>query len=355
MEKFSRWRDSSTGIQPFSTPLPSRRRTDSMEHLLFLLGEVLKPLLGIVKSVLVLLALLLLFLIRDMIGVLLLPLGAVHRAFRSIFTALLTRLALLFMGFYWITVENVTLKRGRSHAKGHKKNISNRIKSGDVIVSNWCSYIDVLYFAFKFNPVFTQLYPATNTLRPISLWRAIAIAGSYPEFKPPTNLETYKLKDLCQLAAKNRWGPIVIFPEATTSNGRALLKFCPIFHEMSLPVKNCVIHVYAIKYDYEGFSPTYTVGSRFWHFMRLCGEFKNTLTVKHLATEESPSSPSFTASLQSTSTPFAKQDMVGSQVIHLLHQISRLRMTNLGVLDKADFLNYYWRTNSAYGKNRRIY
>ncbi|CAG8460080.1 3014_t:CDS:2 [Paraglomus occultum] len=308
MEKFSRWRDSSTGIHPFLTPV--------------------------------------------------LPLGAaVHRAFQSIFTALWTRLALLFMGFYWISEENVTLKRGRSHtSKGQKKPRSNRMKSGDVIVSNWCSYVDILYFTFKFNPMFTQLYPATNTLRPISMWKALLIAASFPQLKPPSNIETYSLKELRQQAVKNQLGPIVIFPEATTSNGRAFLKFCPVFHEMSLPVEDCVIHIYTIRYEYENFSPTYTAGNILWHYLKLCGEFKNTMIVKHLGTEESPSSPSFTVSQKAASIPLAKEDAVGAQVINLMHQISRLRMTNLDAKDKYDFLKYYWdRRKGAYGKNRRSY
>ena len=74
--------------------------------------------------------------------------------------------------------------------------------------------------------MFTQLYPATNTLRPISLWRAILIAGSYPQLKPPPNVETYPLKELCQLAAKNRWGPIVVFPEV--SDAQCLKMFLEI-------------------------------------------------------------------------------------------------------------------------------
>jgi len=77
------------------------------------------------------------------------------------------------------------------------------------------------------------------------------------------------------------------------------------------------------------------------------------MIVKRLGTEESPSSLSFTASSQSMSTELAKEDVVGSQVINLLQQISRLRTTNLGAKDKVDFLKYYWERKN--GRSRRVY
>jgi hypothetical protein len=77
-------------------------------------------------------------------------------------------------------------------------------------------------------------------------------------------------------------------------------------------------------------------------------QYKNSMAVKYLVADESPSSPTFTPS-----TSAKAQDTVGSQVIHLLHQISRLRMTNLGASDKADFLDYYWERTRGYGNKRK--
>ncbi|CAJ0748869.1 5188_t:CDS:2, partial [Entrophospora sp. SA101] len=74
---------------------------------------------------------------------------------------------------------------------------------------------------------------------------------------------------------------------------------------------------------------------------RLCGEFKNTLKVRFLNPEESPSSPNFNESStlsQSASSSILKQqqykqdeeiDKVGFQIINLLGQLSRFRKTNL--------------------------
>ncbi|CAG8457179.1 1029_t:CDS:10 [Ambispora leptoticha] len=355
MEKYSRWRDSGTGIQPFLPPVPSRQESNLFEAIGKILSFLIKPVLGLAKFLLVILAALLLFLIVDVLGLLLIKVKMVYRVYHYLFTCLLARIALFFMGFYWIRTERVSLRRGRVNTlKSRGAFDSTRLKSGDVIVSNWTSYVELIYLAFRYDPVFTEFYVSTNTLRPISLWTAIKITGQYPELNPPSGVKTYSITELSKLAKSNDMGPIVVFPEATTSNGRALLKFNPVFRDLSLPVEDFQILILNVKYEYENFSPTYTAGNKFWHFLRLCSEFKNQMNVKFLAADESPSSSSFTITSTATLTPYSAaraatlthEDQTGYQIINLVGQMSRLRKTNLGVQDKCDFLEYYWeRTN----------
>ena len=101
--------------------------------------------------------------------------------------------------------------------------------------------------ARRFDPVFTQLYPATSTLRPLSLWQAIGLTGAYPELEPPAGVKTETLTKLVAEARRTGRGPIVVFPEGTTSNGRALLKFVPVFTGWEMPVTDVGIHILAFR------------------------------------------------------------------------------------------------------------
>ncbi|CAG8472640.1 12908_t:CDS:2, partial [Cetraspora pellucida] len=132
----------------------------------------------------------------------------------------------------------------------------------------------------------------------------------------------------------------------TTSNGRALLKLVPIFKSLSSPVEDFSIHILITRYEYENFSPTYTIGNKFWHFVMLCSQYYNVLHVKILALEESLSSPNFAIpAMQSSGLPspsITQDDVIGSQILNLMGQLGRMRRTNFGMDDKKAFLDFYW-------------
>ncbi|RUS28898.1 hypothetical protein BC938DRAFT_481304 [Jimgerdemannia flammicorona] len=389
MEKYSRWRDPGTGIQPFLPPVPPNIDKSFLSTLSNIGGYVLRPLLASLKLLLIVILALLYLVLVDVGGLLLTPLSSLRRFWRRLFSVILIRFGLVLVGFFWIPTETVSLRRGRGHAIKAQGWPARNVKSGDVIVANWTSYIDVLYlafrsyntnrialqgqpidrsphyFTFRFDPIFTQIYPATNQLCRISLWQALQLCGAYPDLEPPEQtVRMYTLKELAKEAGDKGWGPVVVFPEATTSNGRALLKFVPIFRECKLPEEKLQLHVMAFKYEYDNFAPAYTVGSKPLHLLKLCSQMYNTLTVKYLASNDSPSSPTFVLIPTTTSHPapasttsatvtavtsaLAEEDPAGAQILALMGTIARIRRTGLGVLDKRDFLEYYWsRTGGA--------
>ncbi|CAG8547465.1 3270_t:CDS:2 [Funneliformis mosseae] len=356
MEKFSTWRDAGTGIQPFLPPVPSRKDSDNVTKIATAIGYVLKPVIGILKLSLVLVTSLLLFLLVDVICLVLKPIKPVHRIIHYLFSAILTRLILFFMGFYWIRSEIVSsLTKGRGIPKARERtNKRGGVDAGDIIVCNWVSYVEIFYLTFRFDPIFTQYYPATNTLRPISLWKAIWTTGSYPNLDPPIETETFTLQELINYAKAKRSRPIVIFPEGTTSNGRALLKFNPIFKNVSIPVNDFKIHIFTVRYDFENFSPTYTVGNKFWHFIRLCSQFINTLQIRSLISDESSFSRYFAPTAQPSIPATTPDDIVGSQVLNYMLQVGRFRKTGLGLVEKKEFLNFYReKASGGYTKKNR--
>lgn len=129
----------------------------------------------------------------------------------------------------------------------------------------------------RFNPVFTQVIPSVNKVRQLSLWQAIRSCVLTPPLTPEEagvdGKDLYTIKELSALAKDNKWGPVVVFPEATTSNGRALLKFgAPLFKEFNPTDRDGRFHVMTFKYEYSYMPPTYTVGYQFVHFLSLCSQ-----------------------------------------------------------------------------------
>ena len=106
-----------------------------------------------------------------------------------------------------------------SLAKHHKARVP---QPGSVIASSHTSPIDSLYLAAIFDPVFTVSYPSTRLVQPISLFHSILRAFQYPQHDPPPRA---KLTDLGTLISQHPHQAIVVFPECTTTNGRAILPF----------------------------------------------------------------------------------------------------------------------------------
>jgi hypothetical protein len=172
-----------------------------------------------------------------------------------------------------------------------------RPRAGDLIVSNWSSWIEILWLAFRsvylgfmahgtndadrsFDPIFVlpvsnnDLVQQQDTLhetrttgrktgtgsaaislpgRPItqrakivgfckaSLFRMVLSTGNTPLSASTCNYSS--LEEIRRTA--NR--PLVIFPECTTSNGRGLLKFAEVFKDRVVPVKGYKVFLMCIR------------------------------------------------------------------------------------------------------------
>ncbi|KAI9320485.1 hypothetical protein BX666DRAFT_2017673 [Dichotomocladium elegans] len=311
MEKYSRWRDAGTGIQPFLPPVPPRTESNLLSTLSNVIQSIVGPIQGVIKLLLVLIISLVYALLVPGLGLVLTPLGPVQRLWTRLFSFVLLRSVLFFSGFFIIKNDTVSLRRGKDA----------RIHSGDVIVANWSSYIDVIYLAYKYRPVFTQVFPVDGkNIRRISLWQAIRLCTALPALTPEEagaqKSSLYTLRELAEEAKERRWGPVIVFPEGTTSNGRALLKFASIFKSYQPSEREGRFHVLTFN-----------------------------LTVKRLASCDVPCNPAMTSSQQASDLASlagtGMDDLVGGQLLVCLANMSRLRKTNLSMSDKRDFMEYY--------------
>ncbi|KAJ2523737.1 Vacuolar protein sorting protein vps66 [Coemansia sp. RSA 2049] len=345
MEKFSKWRDQGTGIQPFLQPVPARSEQQGLKRLLNAAKKyVVGPVIAAVRVAL-LGALAVVDAATATVGGALGVVPSVKCGWTRCTRALWARIALLVLGFYRIDAKTVSLQRGRRSANGKKTpSTDGGVRSGDIVVANHVSYVDVLYLVAKYTPVFVEIDNATMFARPITPWQAIrAPAKATPALLQAT--EARPLKSITEEARAKRLGPVVVFPENATSNGRALLQFLPVFGEFGNLDEKTNIHVVGFKYPFQSFSPAYSVGNQAAHLFGLCCQVYNSLTVRMLASDEAPrvaESPMF---CDSDAEPVDLDDAVADRLLHL----TRLRLTKMSAMDKRDFLAFYYKRTKGYG------
>ncbi|KAK4332544.1 hypothetical protein RTBOTA2_000702 [Rhodotorula toruloides] len=202
-EKYSRWRDPATGVQPFLIPLPAS--TESLPPFVQVVTLPFAAVLGGLRTLLVVLLLLAQTVLVEGIYGLLRVLPPVHAPLTRAANAGIARMILAVLGVLWINVETVQLRKtGRSPPK-----LPYDPKKGDLIVANSS------YNASFILPVSSANGKVVGWRR-VSLLAAVWATGSLPQ--PQGGAES--LSD----ALTNAPGPVVLFPECTTSNNRALLK-----------------------------------------------------------------------------------------------------------------------------------
>ncbi|KAI0796581.1 hypothetical protein C8Q75DRAFT_802270 [Abortiporus biennis] len=374
MEKFSAFRDPGTGIQPFLTPLPPGGQ-DVLATLLLPIGYAL----GIVKTTLIVILGIIYVLLVQGLFLVFKPVPPLYRGVTYIFTALIARLVLLLVGLWRIPVEEVARKRVR----GAKLSDPWNPRAGDVIVSNWASWVEILWLAFRFNPIFIlpvtspvdlspQLSlpstpitrtpgrrtgtgsaaisspstrkptPRSNILgfRKVSLLSILSFTGNIPSASPTSSVQSFE--DIRQNADR----PIVIFPECTSSNGRALLRLADVFTGIEVPVMKFKIFVMCVRYDAPtAFAPTlsHSVPSSFLnplpHIFKLATTVSPlTLSIRLLKPSDGPSSGSL---LVSDFIHEKCDDPLSEICAALMSQIGKVKRVGLGWEDKAAFFEFY--------------
>ncbi|KAK4503214.1 hypothetical protein PRZ48_006642 [Zasmidium cellare] len=119
-------------------------------------------------------------------------------------------------GVWWIDIRVDGVQRGSLGKSGG----SALPGPGTIIASSYTSPLDVIYLAAIFDPIFTQSFPGSRKVQPLSLEGALA--GCFAMPPSPQNAI-----DLSELVKQNPQRVIVVFPESTTSNGRGVLRLSP--------------------------------------------------------------------------------------------------------------------------------
>ncbi|KAL7422055.1 hypothetical protein Q5752_003829 [Cryptotrichosporon argae] len=359
MEKFSKWRDPATGIQPF-LPLAPASSPVALAYLPF--GSVLAAL----RLVFLLVTLMLHLVLVEAVARLI-PLRSARANYHAIGTKASARFALLTLGYVWISDELVSAKRG---AKGVAQ-LVRPPRRGDLVVFNWTSYVDVLLLLYKYDPVFllpvftppatsaaygrstgtgsASIRPASSSsvflgylpISPLSLARRTgALPPTYPAL-PPSGFAT--------LSAAHRAAdrPLALLAEGTTSNGRAVLKFAD--GVLADPPSAGIVWLTHVRHPGPGplASPAPCPVPSPAHALAFLTAPTRTVQLRTLHPSAAPSSPSFLPSEVVSAAGLGRVDERGvwrEAIAIVLAETGRSRrVTGMGWAEKAEFLDYYYK------------
>lgn len=247
-------------------------------------------------------------------------------------------------------------------------------KPHTVILSSFNSPLDAIYIAAIFDPVFTASYPTTKKVEQITLLTAILRAFSLPLLSPPKGAA---LATVATLLRANPTRTVVVFPEATTTNGRGILRFAP---SLDTTPKDVAIFPISLRYTPADvttpipetyLSTLYNLLSRPTHCIRVriaeaiynkpeketlvdyghIEDYHSDIASSESDGEEtrlisSSSSDTITDEKSSPEDKGEKQSRLSEKGGEALARISRSKRLNLGVKEKMKFVE-------AWGKNKR--
>jgi len=147
----------------------------------------------------------------------------------------------------------------RKNERGELK-VNDNVKAGDVIICNNTSIIDFIYLELAYSPLFTVVaideVTKKHGFRKLSL---LEIPFHAMGLKFPSEVASNKVYDDLLAMRESQYvkrRPIVIFPEATKSNGRGILNFEPEITEIIINAAQTMsLHTLRFDFEFDYYSP----------------------------------------------------------------------------------------------------
>ena len=173
------------------------------------------------------------------------------------------------------------------------------------MICNHVSYFDVCYLACRLSPVFVRPVTASKSASLLSLNSSDSdvkvikytsplqfIIDSF--ISPSSSNKSNKkqsgelLSDVVKFAKDNNLGPVCVFPESTTSNGRGILRYQKVFDDKLNKVlagqPSSKVHIIGFKYNYQHFSPAFHIWFNsmdfYQHLMESMFQIHNDMVVR---------------------------------------------------------------------------
>ena len=235
----------------------------------------------------------------------------------------------------------------RSLAKYHHARLP---QPGSIIASSHTSPIDSVYLAAIFDPIFTASYPSTRLVQQISLFHAMLRAFQHPQYDPPPNA---KLTDLETLIQQHPNRAIVVYPECTTTNGKAILPF-----SSSILTAPSTAKIFPISLRYTAADITTPVPNTYTTFLwnllskpthcirvRIAESIHHTShvpatrgTAAQIDSQLDDSSSDTLSGLNEAEGPNAVEKKVLDRVAEALARLGRVKRVGLNLKDKEGFV-----------------
>lgn len=154
-------------------------------------------------------------------------------------------------------------------------------KAGDIIISNFASYLNLLWFQSEYSPIFVIPCDETNVY-------VFGFFNLLIKILSCQSLKNSNKKPLSEVVkkAKKLGFPIVIFPEGSVTNGEYIINFREFGKGLNTSEINFFIYGF-IHFDYA-VSPNFTIGDGFIHFLKMLGRPFSGMKIKIALPQDIP-------------------------------------------------------------------
>ncbi len=285
MEKFNRWSDPGTGINPF-VPLSSKQGRSLCSKLYQFSVSLVLAVLRIICLVVVFTVY---FLFHNVFAVI--PINVIKRPLVRTNDMVFVRLILAILGFWSIGASFAD--RNRLRLRGGKKSsrasgVGSSVKAGDIIICNSTSFVEVLFLTYSFSPVYANVVTTNGTFESAAVVEESffqTLRRSIRSDPLPVSKTKTTLKKLSSKYKTTMGPPIVCFAEGIKTNGNGVLAFPPIFDGLTFEQNN--IHLLGFTYSSRAtYSPTFPIGNYLYHIYSVCAQLSNKMSIVMLPADE---------------------------------------------------------------------
>ncbi|KTW25924.1 hypothetical protein T552_03198 [Pneumocystis carinii B80] len=299
MEKFTKWRDRGTGLAPF---FQNSFEIQSPKWVFLILGIFLY----IIRH---------LFIFFLFISYIIFVHVILSAIFQPLFPGMVHFVKKLYIGSVFI-ICGISLSSFQINYTKKKRTVP---CAQDIIISCYCSPLDILCLIYNYDPIFTISFSNTSLVQHVSGLKALFYTFSVPKRSPYKNYTT--LDSLSKLYP-NRI--ISVFPEGTTSNGNGLLLFTQSLESVTPQAK-----IFPLSIKYSNYLTTPLPGSFFIFLLRFTFKLTHNFQIKISETPIIADHP----------------EKLGEIASIALSKLSKIPRLELGVNEKISFLKA-WKTFS---------
>lgn len=240
-------------------------------------------------------------------------------------------------GIWWVDLQLDGVKRGTLADQPP----SRFPRGGSVLAANFTSPIDAIYLAAVFDPIFTVSFPDTRKVRRVGLLQAVFLALA-PVRVSSGNDNASDLVDIADLLAQNPDRSVAVFPECSTTNGKAILPFGHTLLDVPADTP-----IFPVSLRYTPGDVTTPVPGRWFSFLwnllsrptslvrvRIADATTNSTAAKVNGT--SSSNADGLRQRNATATP--DEQKVLDRIAEALARLGRVKRVGLTLQDKAKFI-----------------
>lgn len=246
-------------------------------------------------------------------------------------------------GIWWIDLQLDGVKRGSLYQQPPSRFPRERA----VIAAQFTSPVDAVYLAAIFDPIFVVSYPETRKVQQVSLFRAVVLALTRPTIAiPRTGLTT-----ISAILEKNPHRIVAVFPEMTTTNGKAILPFSP-----SLLSSPADVSIFPVSLRYTPPDITTPVPGAWWSFLwnllskpthyirvRVAEGVTNTSTATNGLGRPDMGAEALVTAREDKDHLTAEEQRIMYRIGETLARLARNKLVGLTVVDKISFIEAWSR------------